>query len=146
MQKIFLMALVSLFTFQVLSADNDVITQDIKRLPQKSQAFIAKYFPEEKVSYIKIDKEFMRTDYELNFVSGKEIEFNQDGEWYEIKCKKTAVPAGIIPENIYAYVAQNFSNTLITKVERQYNHYDIELSNDLDLEFDLKGNFLRMDD
>lgn len=145
MKKIVFIALISLFAVQALPAQ-DVITQDIKQLPKKSQDFIAKYFPDEKISYIKIDEELMQKDYDVVFVSGNAIEFSKDGEWKEINCKRSAIPEAVIPTNMMSYISKNFSNAHISKMEKKTRHYEIELSNDLDMEFDLQGNFKRIDD
>lgn len=145
MKKIILIITIGLFTAQALSAQ-DVITQDIKQLPKKSQDFIIKYFPDEKISYIKIDEEFMQKDYDVIFVSGSEIEFSKDGEWHEINCKRSAIPEAIIPANMKAFISKNFNNAHISKMEKKTKHFEIELSNDLDMEFDLHGNFIRIDD
>ncbi|MDR2010786.1 MAG: PepSY-like domain-containing protein [Bacteroidales bacterium] len=145
MKKIVFIALLSFLSVQILPAQ-EVVTQDIKKLPQKAQDFIAKHFSGEKISYIKIDEELLKTDYDVTFVSGKELEFTKDGEWKEVDCKNSAVPSEIIPANILTYVKQNFSNLDITKIEKKSKSYEVELSNNLDLEFDKNGNFLRIDD
>ncbi|MDR0365173.1 MAG: PepSY-like domain-containing protein [Bacteroidales bacterium] len=144
MKKFILIALLSFFAGQIVSAQ-DTVTHDVRQLPQISQNFITEHFSDEKISYIKIDKELLTTDYEVTFVSGKEVEFDKNGTWREVDCKKAAVPAAIIPEKILQYVNQNYANSSIVKIGKEYRHYEVELANDLDLEFDLEGNFLRID-
>lgn len=145
MKKIVFIALLSFFSFQILSAQ-ETVTQDTKKLPQKAQDFITQHFSDEKISYIKIDEELLNIDYDVIFVSGKELEFAKDGEWKEVDCKNSAVPSAIIPANMLQYVNQNFNGQYITKIEKKYNHYEVELSNNLELEFGKSGNFLRVDD
>ena len=58
----------------------------------------------------------------------------------------TAVPAALIPTAIAQYVKTNFPNNIITKIEKKYNGYDIELETDLELKFDKSGKFLYADD
>ena len=77
---------------------------------------------------------------------GTEVDFNAGGEWTGIDCKKIAVPSTFIPKSIYDYVLQNFSNLCITKIEKDSRGYDVELINGIDLKFDPKGAFLRIDD
>ncbi len=135
----------SFFTVKLLSA-HETITHDVKQLPQTAQDFIKKHFAKEKVSYIKIDKEILETEYEVRFENGTSIDFAGNGNWKDVDCENTAVPTAIIPKKIQSYVNQNFKGQTITKIDNTERHYDIELSNGLDLEFDTKGNFLRMDD
>ncbi|WP_369695841.1 PepSY-like domain-containing protein [uncultured Duncaniella sp.] len=47
---------------------------------------------------------------------------------------------------IATYVKQNHKGSRIIGIEKKRNGYEIELSNDLDLEFDKQGNFIRFDD
>lgn len=145
MKKTILFVLVSLFTIQLATA-RDVVTKDVEKLPQQAKAFIAKFYPEEKVSYIKIDEEIIETTYDVVFVSGVELEFNKDGVWKEIDGKYMAIPAGIIPQKISDYVQRTFPESSVNKVEKKKYRYEVELSNRLDLEFDKDGNFIRIDD
>ena len=62
----------------------DVITKDVEKLPAPAREFIAKYFPNEKISYIEIDKEITSTTYEVTFVNGMDLEFNKKGELVDI--------------------------------------------------------------
>ncbi len=67
-------------------------------LPKGSVEFIAKYFPDEQIK--EIEKEAGRRGdvYEVEFLSGAEVEFTSDGNWKEVKASKgKAVPAGIVP-------------------------------------------------
>ncbi len=52
----------------------------------------------------------------------------------------------IIPKNIRAYVADHFKGARIDKITKEYWGYEVELSNGVDLKFDSKGDFKRMDD
>jgi len=145
MKKSILFILVSLFAFQMASA-RDIITMDMEKLPKEARNVIAKHFPSEKVSYIKIDEELLYITYEVVFVNGSEIEFAEDGQWIEIDCKHSEVPAGLVPEKIGSYVKQNFATSFITQIEKKRHGYEVELSNNLDLRFDRSGNFRRFDD
>ena len=81
----------------------------------------------------------------LVFVSGSEIEFMDDGVWKEIDCRHSAVPMSVVPEKIAAYVQQHFPGVVINKMEKG-KHYEVELSNRLDLYFDHNGNYAGFDD
>jgi len=50
-----------------------------------------------------------------------------------------------LPQSIIDYVAANYPNETIVKAELDDGEYEIELSNDVELYFDLEGNFLRVD-
>jgi len=56
------------------------------------------------------------------------------------------VPAKLIPNGIAQYVKKTYPQTDIYKIQKKRYGYEIELANGLDLEFNAKGQFLRIDD
>ncbi|MBC8644054.1 PepSY-like domain-containing protein [Flavobacterium lindanitolerans] len=56
-----------------------------------------------------------------------------------------AVPTAIVPEAITTYVTANYAGQTINTIEIERTGYDIELSNGLDLVFDSRGQFIRID-
>ena len=95
MKKLVLL-LVSVFTLQFASADNDKpIT--VEQLPAVAQQFVKKHFASEKVAFAKEDSELFDTSYEVMFANGDKVEFNKKGEWTDIKCKHSQVPAAVVP-------------------------------------------------
>lgn len=147
MKKLFFL-LVMMIGLSVQAMAKDVITRDVNQLPQAARTVILKNFPKAKLSYIKIDKDFLEAaTYEVIFEDGTQVEFNSKGEWTEVDCKLNAVPAALIPTAIKNYLKQNFPNVGVEKIERhRKGGYEVELKNDLSVEFDAQGNFLRMDD
>ncbi|NDV47361.1 hypothetical protein D0T49_09920 [Paludibacter sp. 221] len=145
MKKMVFFLLVSLFAINCAEA-KDVFTKDVEKLPTAAKEFVEKHFSKEQISYIKIDEELVYTTYEVVFVSGTEIEFTRDGEWKEIDTKLNAIPDSIVPANILQYVKNNFKDASIKQIEKRKRTYEVELSNHLDLKFDMQGNFIRIDD
>ncbi|MDR0894581.1 MAG: PepSY-like domain-containing protein [Prevotellaceae bacterium] len=124
----------------------DVITQDINQLPAAARSFIGKYFADVKVSYIKIDKELLSTDYEVLLTDRTEISFDGKGEWTEVDCKRIAVPAVLVPDYIVAYVKSSFPDQIITKIERNRWGTEVELLNDISFRFNKSGRMVEADD
>ncbi len=111
-------------------------------LPQNAQNFLNQHFESTEISFILQDYD----SYEVKFTNGWEIEFDKQGNWTEVDCQTVAIPDAIIPTNILNYVKQNFAQNYIVKISKERNRYDVELNNDLELEFDKNGNFIRIDD
>lgn len=146
MKKILSVLMMTVLTVGMLQA-REVVTQDTQKLPAEARQFITQHFPETKISYIKIDSElFQGKKYEVVLTSGTELEFDSKGQWKEVDCKRNIVPIAIIPEQIRNYVQTNFSKNTITQIDRDKYGYDVELDNDLSVEFDKNGNFRRLDD
>ncbi|NDV58128.1 PepSY-like domain-containing protein [Bacteroides sp. 519] len=146
MKKVLFTLIMAMMVVPFMNA-KEIVTQDEKRLPTEARDFISRHFPESKVSYIKIDDEFiLYKQYEVVLTNGVEIEFDSKGNWKEVDTKRQEVPANIIPLKIREYTNNNFANNFITKIERDRYGYEVELNNDLSLKFDKNGTFKRLDD
>ncbi len=127
-------------------ADNDKVTNNINELPQVSRTFLNNYFNGNKVSHIKIDKDlFLIDSYDVILTDGTSVEFNRDGEWKEVKSFKQNIPDTLIPAEIKQYVNQNYPSQKIMTVERGKRKVSVDLANGLELEFDLNGNLIDID-
>lgn len=136
--------LVMLATLPMMARDE--VTTNVNVLPAAAQTMLKKYFPKVKVNHIKIDKKaFGNKDYDVILSNGTEVDFDSNGQWKEVDCGINAVPAGLIPDAIRRYVKANFSGAKIVSIEAGKKKYDIELSNGLEAEFDLAGNFRKID-
>lgn len=137
--KKFLLLLLGFFTLNAMASNDQPVS--FNNLPQKSQQFINQHFSSVGFLSAKLDD----GQYEVRLKNGTEIEFTAQGEWKEVDCHTTAVPAAIVPANITIYVKAQFPNNIIVKISKKYNGYEIELNSDIELKFDAKGNFLYAD-
>ena len=64
----------------------------------------------------------------------------------EIKSRGNEIPTKIIPTEIAQYLQKRYNNMPIKEIKKKRTGYEVELSNGLDLEFNSKGKFLRIDD
>lgn len=147
MKKLFLLLSLILISVTSMSADNYTINRDA--LPEEAQAFLKEHFPKTKIGMIKVDSHLLKkTDYDVKLVNGTKIEFSNSGKWTSVDCKTRKVPESIIPKSIRTYVAKNFPDVFIVKIEKKTTKYEVELSDDVELEFDLLGQFksMKMDD
>lgn len=145
MKKI-LVILVCLFSLQTVVRADDDRPIAVTQLPATAQQLIKKHFAKEKVAFAKEEKDFFKTTYEVLFANGDKVEFDSTGEWSEIDCEHTAVPAGLIPAPIADYVKQHYAGTTVLKIERGRNDYEVELSNRLELTFDKQFRLIDIDD
>ena len=123
-----------------VSADNDRPIS-VSELPEKAQQFIRQHFPNEKVSFAKMERELFDTTYEVIFTSSSKVEFLKNGDWKEVDCKYSTVPAAIIPQQIAHY-----PDTSVVQIDRDKRDYEVKLTNGLELTFDLKFNLIDIDD
>ena len=124
-----------------LMADNDqVITFD--RLPATAQAMLKQNFSDKVPLVITADWD----DYKVMYTSGDKVEFDKKGEWRDIECKTSQVPANLIPAQIAANVNATFPGTSITEINRDRRGYSVKLSNGLELEYNRNFQVIELDD
>ena len=80
------------------------------------------------------------------FADGTKVDFAANGEWTSVECKGKAVPAGIVPQQIEAYVKQNYPDAHIRKIDRDRTDYEVSLSNRLELTFNKNFKLIEIDD
>ena len=107
----------------------------ISQLPPVAQKTIKAHFSKGKVAMEKMETDWLKKSYDVVFTNGTKIEFDEDGNWKEIDCKKNAVPSALIPVKITKYVKSHYPHTKILKIERDRKGYEIELSGDIDITF-----------
>ena len=142
---LFFAALVCMMVQTVSTFANDKIIP-AEQLPAAAKTFIQKNFPGQAISFAKIDKDFGKTTYEVHLDNGVELEFDKKGNWDKEDCKFSAVPANLIPAAIADYVKAHFAGNKIVKIDKERHGYDVELSNDLELKFNSKGQLTNIDD
>ena len=116
-------------------------------LPAAARATVQKHF-KSGISLVKIDKSWGRvSDYEVILDNGTEVTFDRGGNWTDLEAgRASAVPASLLPKGIADYVKANHRGAAVVGVEKHRSGYDVELSNDIELRFDLQGRFVRYDD
>lgn len=146
--KLFLAASLVLVSISCFGFDRDKVVT-FSNLPKESQKFIKTHFPNVKVSRVVKDIDSFTHSWEVDFVNGWEIEFTGAGKWDHIDCKGSAVPASVLallPANILTYCKAHFPNAVIVEIDHETYGYEVELLGDITIEFDKKGNFIRIDD
>jgi len=128
-----------IFTFlfaALLKADDMYIPPE--QLPQNALQFINRHFPNVGILYVEMD----RKGYELQLSNGVEIEFLRNGDLKEIDGNYVALPTDILPPSVANTVSRTYPNTVITKIEKKWNMYEIKLNNMMELYIDVNGQLL----
>ena len=116
-------------------------------LPGTAKTFLVSNFKGVAIGTVIEDKEFYGVDeYKVRLGNGVKVDFDSKGNWKEVNGEHQKIPNAFIPAPIKNYVSKSFPNTYITKIEKERWSYKAELSNGIDLEFDSKGRFKRIDD
>lgn len=144
MKKV-LILLVCLFTLQTVAWADDDKPISVNQLPQQAQNFIKTYFADSKVAMAKMETDWLDKSYDVIFTNGDKLEFDKKGAWTEVNCKYSVVPADLVPVAIRNYVATNYPEAKVLKIEKDKHDYEVKLSNGWEIKFDLKFNVIDID-
>lgn len=133
MQFLFLLA--SLFVFPVSQQ---------QELPAQVKSYITAHFPQHNVVKYKTEVKPHKAKYKVYLNDDIKVEFNEKFEPVEID-GDSGLPDSVIPEKVLSYVKKNYQGMKIVEWERKTSKQEVELQNGVELEFDLQGNFLRID-
>ena len=144
MKKRILGAMFALFATGLFFAQDDMPISK-KDMPSAVQSNVTKYFGKKVISSVTKDREDGKIVYDVYFEDGTKAEFSSNGNIIEVK-SYSGVPSSVVPFKVQAYVKKYYPKNKIVHWEKEWNKQKVELDNDLDLEFTLKGDFLRIDD
>ncbi len=114
-------------------------------LPEAITAFIKQHFPNATIAGVEPDYDHGGLEYDVYLSDGTQLDFDANNQWEKVESMK-GVPAFFIPKAIASYVKSSYQNMVITKINKEYHGYEVELNNGLDLSFDNSSRFLGMDD
>ncbi|KQB36833.1 PepSY-like domain-containing protein [Flavobacterium aquidurense] len=116
---------------------------EINELPKSAQDFLKKHFSYTSVDIVKKDAEHGEKGYEVKLKDGTEVEFWKDGTYREVDGGKKPIPTAFIPSSVKDYVAKNHPNEKITHIDYGHKDLDVDLTNNIDLEFTKEGKILK---
>lgn len=142
--KSFIWTLALAAAFLGLQSCDDEKPINPNELPNAAEQFIKAHFADVAVSSVMKEWDDLSYRYDVYLSDGTAITFDKAGEWKDVENRISGVRTTIIPEKINSYIATNYAGRFVVEIERG-RQYDVELNNDLDLDFSLEGNFLRVD-
>ena len=141
--KVMLLVAVAGMMLVTSCSDRPVVPAQV---PAAIQNFVKQNFPNQSISYAERDLEWFTYKYDVILLDGTEINFDTDNEWDKVDCHMAPVPQSLIPAPIATYVNTNFAGVSITKIDKEFFGYDVELANGLELKFNKQGALTEMDD
>lgn len=128
----------------LISAQDKVVPYS--QIPSKIKNYVTTHFPKHSIVKSDIDIEGLggAKQYEIDLSDGTELKFNNKNQIIDID-GKTKLPDSVIPEKIKQYIATNYPGNVITDWELDGKNQQISLDNDLEIEFNMKGDFVKID-
>ena len=121
------------------------------QLPKIAKEYIVKHFKGYEINYIVKDRDVFDQDYSVYVCKanvGYKMEFDKHGNIQSVESEKRTVelPSSVVPAKILEYVKSAYPNSKIVEWSKDRFSQTIELNNDLEVVFNNKGEFLRVDD
>lgn len=132
MRRILLPILAILLCIPVMAEDIEIKPE---QLPEKSQQIIAKAFPDAKIKKANIEKRASLMQYEVKISGGVKLQFSKDGSLTECECTKGTVPDMLIPSKIRSFIAKEFPQNSVVRIEHDSKIYEIDLDDGTELSF-----------
>ncbi|SHJ66447.1 PepSY-like domain-containing protein [Pseudozobellia thermophila] len=146
--KIPVIAMASMLTLFTSCSDDDDNSNDIflseAEIPESIQTYINDHFGETTILNAEKETENDGVTYEIHLSDNTDLEFNGDLDIVDID-GTSKLPESVIPEAIRDYTATNYPDNYITDWELELDHQQVELDNHVELEFDMNGDFIRID-
>jgi hypothetical protein len=135
--------LVFLCAFSLISCEKEIILPP-SEIPSEIQSFVLTHFPNNSVVQVVKDRDVLKKTYDIYLSDGISLEFNSRKEVIEIN-SNSSLPNSVMSEKITQFVATNYPSNFITYWELEARKQEIRLDNGIYLEFNLQGDFLRID-
>lgn len=140
-----LVAIIATLYIQPLKA------QEYRNMPQSIKEYINKHFKGFNISHYEMDREILDVEHKVYVSNNKttyKLDFDKRGNVTDIESTddKTPLPNSTLPVKITQHVKDKFPQAKIIEWKKKKNTQVVELTNDMELLFDGKGNFLRIDD
>ncbi|GAB1402903.1 hypothetical protein MASR1M74_00810 [Lentimicrobium sp.] len=113
-------------------------------VPAEITTYVKTHFSDHKILQVIKDKDGFTKTYDVILEGGFSLEFDRKLEIIEID-GSSRLPDSVIPAKILDYVNQNYSGIYITDWETDGKNQQVGLENELELEFNMSGEFLRID-
>ena len=143
MKKLLFLAATIMLGVVACSAEEKPIA--FEQLPQNAKTFITENFSNFKFLSAVVDRDDAGKDHKVFFADGSQIEFDRKGNWKDIECKASEVPAGAIPAQITSFISENYAGRKVLEISRDRHDYEVKLNDRLELKFDRNFNFLGFD-
>jgi hypothetical protein len=141
--KLFALAIFSAFLLIGCEKEEESLI-NVSQIPSDIQIFVSTYFSEQTIVRAIKETEGSAQTIDLYLDNLTKLEFNRTNQIVDIE-GQAKIPDSLIQENILIYVGLTYPDYYITGWELEDSHQQIQLNNGIEIEFNLNGNFLRID-
>jgi hypothetical protein len=143
MKRILTISAAIFFFAAVVMADDRPITME--QLPAAARTFINTNYPEVQVLFSTKEDDIVLPDYNVALANGVSLEFYNNGALKKIE-SRDGIPSDFVPVQIVEFVKVRYPDAHFMSYEVDKRHYEVKLSNRLDLKFNKNYNLIEIDD
>jgi len=125
------------------SNDSEIVLTEAQ-IPSEITVYITEHFSTNTTNIVIEDTDDNVITYEVYLSESVQLEFNSNFEIIEID-SLYQLPDSVIPQAILDYIALNYPTNFINGWELENNHQQVDLNNNIELEFEMNGDFIRVD-
>ncbi len=114
-------------------------------LPSTAKNLLLQCIDSQDILQVLVEGYALDKEYKIVLKDGSEWEFDHKGHLESVEAP-TGVPDAAIPAAILTYVKTHYPKLTIVEYSIDHHEQEVELSSGIELVFDSKGNFLRLDD
>ena len=142
--KRFIMISAALFIYAAIAlADDRPVKFD--QLPEAARTFLNANFPTENILIATKENDVFYPDYNVTLENGVHLEFYSNGALKTVE-SRGGVPDGLVPVQIVEFVKVRYPDARIIEYDVAKHHFDVELSNGIELKFNRNYNLMKIDD
>lgn len=134
MKRIMMIVLAAVLTTAATFADMPIAAN---QLPSEAQGFISSTFPKAAIQGAVQDD---WNEFEVYLSDGTMIEF-RGGAWTSVKSQSGGASV-VLPAAANSWIAANQAGATVYEVDKNWNGFEVKLSNFIEVYFDANGNFL----
>lgn len=143
MKKCFVLIVSALLLSLSVNAEDRPITFD--KLPVQARTFVNNHYAGSEVMSVIKDESLIRPEYTVYFAHGVSIEFDYNGSLEKISSRETPIPSDVIPVQIRDYVTRHYPDAAFVEYEVDHKHYEVKLSNRVELSFNKRFHVIEVD-
>lgn len=128
-----------------LSAQAEERSITFDRLPVQARTFINNHFLTSEVTQVIVDESVIRPEYTVFLAQGVNVEFDYNGSLEKVSSPQVPIPSDVIPAQIKDYVARHYPDASFVEYEVDHKHYEVKLSNNIELDFNRRFHLVEAD-
>lgn len=110
----------------------------VSSLPASILEYTASSYPDLNITQAELDD----NEYEVYLSNGLEVIFSLDGVFLGWEADNAIIANSVLPASVLEYIQQNYPTATIDDAEMNSQYIEVEFFNEVELYFDLMGNFL----